>query len=231
MLSNFELFLIIGFAIPLVPLGYVIYWALEIRHALFVRLYRNQALGVALVALSLLFSVYSGLPPVVLTAFGIVLVFVGIFLVFYWIDISLRAARRSDPLLRDTLKWSKVRKVLWPLIIGLSVLFIVGIILKLENLANFIAPFPYFIVIASGALYLPVAARRSKDPILRKHFIWFGLFFIGFLIAGSGEGGNFPFILVGDLVTIGGTLFGGYCLYRSARSLVPLNRFPLEEAK
>ncbi len=230
-LSEFHIFLIIGFIVPLPLLAYVIYWALEIRHALFVRLYRNQALGVALVAVAVVLSTYGGIAPAFSLPSGVedvtgAAVFFAFLLLFYWIDISLRAARRSDPLLRDTLHWSQVRKVLWPLYLGILAILVVWIVLDLGNFLLFLAP--PLIVVISGLLYLPTVARRSKDPVLRRHFVWFGLFFIGFFLAGFGELGNFPFDMEGDLLTIAGLLLSGYFLYRSARSLVPLNEIEPE---
>lgn len=226
-LSEVYIFLIIGFIVPLPLLAYVIYWALEIRHALFVKLYRNQALGVALVAVAIVLSAYGGIPPSFPLPASVedvssVAVFFAFILLFYWVDISLRAARRSDPLLRDTLHWSQVRKVLWPLYLGILAILAVWIVLNLGNFLLFLAP--PLILVASGLLYLPTAARRSKDPVLRRHFVWFGLFFIGFFLAGFGELGNFPFDVGGDLLVIAGLLLSGYFLYRSARSLVPLNK-------
>jgi len=232
MLGNFDLFLVVGFAVPFALLAYVIYWALEIRHALFVRLYRNQALGVGLVALAVLFYEYgpvpfSFFPTAIASGVGFIGVYFGVLLIFYWLDVSLRAARRSDPLLRDSLNWSKARKILWPLIIGIVIILAVWNILDLGEVILFIVP--PLIVIVSGAVYIPVVARRSRDPILRKHFIWFGVFFLGFFLASFGELGNFPFDFGGDLLVVGGLLLSGYFLYRSVRSLVPLNRISVDQ--
>lgn len=232
MLSDLETaLLIVGFAVPLLPLGYVIYWAFEIRHALFVRLYRNQALGVALLAVALILGIYGGIAPglplpSIVESVADAADFLSYLLIFYWIDISLRAARRSDPLLRDTLHWGQVRKALWPVYLGILAILVVWTALNLGETLLYLAP--SLIVIISGLLYLPAAARRSKDPVLRRHFTWFGLFFIGFFLASFGELGNFPFDVGGDLLTISGLLISSYFLYRSARSLVPLNKITLE---
>ncbi len=93
---------------------------------------------------------------------------------------------------------------------------------------GFLAIFVYARVsvpLITGATILSVVGLRSKkDPVLRKHLLWFGLF-AAFLL-------TFPVVLsnlfadpLQTLLTQDlGVVFGGYCLYKSARSLVPLNR-------
>jgi hypothetical protein len=232
MLSDLDLIFAIGSIGSFALLSYALYWALAVRHALFIRLYRNQALGVGLVALAVLLSVYGPFPSALFpypsstdNLFGFIIIFFAILLIFFWIDSSIRAARRSDPLLRDILHWSKVRKVLWPLDIGIVAILAVWIVLNLGNLLLFLVP--YLIDIAAGALFIPIAAKRSKDPVLRKHFIWFGVFFLSLVPLFFGEV-NFPNDVVSDLLVFGGLFLGGYALYRSARSLVPLNQISLD---
>lgn len=88
--------------------------------ALSVGEYRKQALGVRLIALAwmLLLLNYgvqavTGSWALLSLGFGLVLM-----TLFYWIDSSVLAARRTDPLVWDTLWWARVRCVLWALTIG-----------------------------------------------------------------------------------------------------------------
>jgi len=228
------------------------YEALAIRRALAVRLYRNQALGIGLVALAFVvlsafqLSVLPFLPPNTGGPFGTPINYPFIYftwlVLFYWIDASVRAARRSDPLLRDTLRWSQVRIVVWALVIGsIAVTSSIVLYLVVETGLSIFAqaslPFggpgasplnflTFFVPIIFGAVYLPVAALRSKDPTLRRHLAWFGLgflFFVAILFLF-----NSPFPEIAQLAQSEMVVSVGYFLYRSARSLVPLNRISLD---
>ena len=48
---------------------------------------------------------------------GLIISF-GFILIFLWIDSTVSIARRSDPLFRDTLRWSKLRYLFWLVTIG-----------------------------------------------------------------------------------------------------------------
>jgi len=234
---------------------YAGYWAFSIRHALAVPLYRRQALGIGFIVLAIWTSLaeFAGVPRSLslriyapLTTFSFYFLF---FVIFYWIDASVLASRRSDPLLRDTLYWSKVRIppwianfVIWGiplLIIGYASIF--GDITLLNEMNTGIFPnsimgtllgviynvLPLLVPI-SGLIYLPAIAVRSKwDRSLRRHFVWFApvvLFLFVFFL-------NFPDSLVGHLVPGLIIAVTGFTLYKSAKLLVPLNRIsPLEIA-
>jgi hypothetical protein len=175
----------------------------------------------------------------------------------YFVDSSALAGRRSDPLLRDSLHWSKVRYVLWTWQ-GFNVAFIViGVIVSAASgnhtLANEIAQgnngatssIPAKIADISWGLsfgpfvvFIPLFIR-AKDPTLRRHFMWLailaGLIGLEFLV--SGLLGSNPAV-AGYMNSEAGSLIGnavfivtaGYFLYRAARALVPLNRISsLEE--
>jgi len=168
---------------------YAGYWAFSIRHALAVPLYRRQALGIGFIVLAIWTSLaeFAGVPRSLslriyapLTTFSFYFLF---FVIFYWIDASVLASRRSDPLLRDTLYWSKVRIppwianfVIWGiplLIIGYASIF--GDITLLNEMNTGIFPnsimgtllgviynvLPLLVPI-SGLIYLPAIAVRSK---------------------------------------------------------------------
>src|SRR5579862_5646250 len=96
-----DLLSIAGLAIVSVIFAHSAFWALNIRRALAVPLYRNQALGLEFVILE------AGFLSTFILFFGdnqlfIPIVWVVDFGVFYWINASMLAARRTDPLLRDT---------------------------------------------------------------------------------------------------------------------------------
>lgn len=204
--------------------AYASYWAFEIRKASASRLYRNQALGVGLLCLgfallfiSFIFNLGSVLGPIQLLPF---------FLPFYWIDASVLAARRSDPFLRDIYRWSKVRLILWPLLV----------LSWVANIPNW-SPTPLFslffliflfLPFVTGAIYLPISAIRSRDTTFRRHLRWFGFFAI--FLVGAAVFGALSFLIGPVAFLPASVLFvlGGYCLYRSAKSLVPLNRISLE---
>jgi hypothetical protein len=201
--------------------AYPVFWALNIRRFLAVRLYKSQALGLALICVA--FSLGSFDPTGAI--YGLFLL-----LVFYWIDLSFRAARRSDPLLRDSIRWSRLRLVLWPvnlLQIPLSiytVLAVFGYLPSAATLGNTIEIAPFFATAASGVALAAVVALRTADGALRGQLIWFGVFvFVQFAI-----------IIVAQVNSVNGAVyfvgfeFAAFALYKSARSLVPLNRILLD---
>lgn len=256
---------VIGY-VPLLALFYAAYWAFDIRHDLTVRLYRNQAFGLGVFCLVITLA---ALPSPEISSSGILgstSFLIGYTLVtsafwlgtIYFVDASVLASRRSDPLLRDTLHWSKVRYVLWAfqifnvsfILLGVMYSAITGDITlanqimqgnngAFTSLPAVIANFAWGTAFVSFIVFVPVAIR-AKDPSLRKHFKWLailtvvvGLVFITMGILGSISSETIPAGLVGTLV--GNSIFftiAGYCLYRSAKALVPLNRISkLEDAK
>jgi hypothetical protein len=194
-----------------------------------VRLYRNQALGIGLVAaasasLALLFGVTIGGNVAVIDLQALEFLFL-----FYWIDSSVLAARRSDPLVRDEYHWSRLRVPLWGAnLVGLALSLLVHL------------PVQIILTLVVGIVMLPTAARRSGDAIFRMHLRWFGFYALLQIVAFSGI--FLPFFLTGaptssssiiTYISIGifvpGAWGGAYCLYRSARALVPLNKLSLVE--
>ena len=103
------------FLVAAIPIfSYAGFWAFSIRQALAVRLYRRQAFGVGFVVLAMFFTfaVFALVPGTAnlevaagLTNSAFYLLF---FVMFYWLDTSILATHRADPLLRDTLHWSKI---------------------------------------------------------------------------------------------------------------------------
>ena len=228
--------------VPVLLLAYASYWGLSIRRALALPLYRNQALGMGLVSATfglLILTVFAPLSNG--QSFAWILIPLVSAVTFYWADASVLASRRTDPLLRDTLHWKRVRIGLW---IGLSVLIMVYYAAVIYDFATgvfspflYVDPFILIIAFVSAIVTLPIVSRRSKDTSLRRHLKWFALFgvciLVGFLVGDVVIslvffGGNAPLIIAFAPQSAGITI-GAYCLYRSAKSLVPLNRISLEE--
>jgi hypothetical protein len=232
----FDWILFLASLIPVPITAYGAFWCFTVRRSLAVRLYRNQALGAGLagVAFSLFFvtdAVANG-GNTDLGTVAIVLLLLMSVLLFYWIDGSIMRARRTDPFLRNTFHWRRVRIVLWAdILLAFSSLTIL-VASSPPSAANGGPPaLPIFIFLLSpiylvgivGLVLLPIAARKSGDFALRTHLRWFGLFvFLGlfnFLVANWISYG-----LTNESMTLVANIIAGFCLYRSARSLAPLNR-------
>lgn len=225
----------------LVVFTYAAFWAFNIRRALAVRIYRNQALGIGLVTLSysLTFVIlslaaieYHTVNPIGVP-FAFLFVELAFVTAFYWIDASVLAARRSDPLLRDILDWRFGRKIVWILnLVGVIITpFATGLIqftgVGLGPIPSYVGLLGFVPILSTlfyGVVLLPIAAFRSKDSTLRHHLGWFGLFMLIQLVYAATAS------LTGNGLTNILFIFGGYCLYRSARSLVPLNRLSLSNS-
>jgi hypothetical protein len=235
--DSFILVALIEYSIVILMFGYASFWAFNIRRALFVNLYRNQALGTGLLAilLPLTFVVVAANltgntpanTPVPLLAF---------LSVFYFIDSTVRAARRSDPALRDTFHWSSLRLYLWPILLLLIALSALSPLLLPTNSPEGIlaSGAPYLLGLGTGIVVLPTSGRRSGDRNLRSHLKWFGLF-AGFVLFHrileftSGEGSN-PLVIGLHQLAFVAFLTAGFCLYRSARSLAPINKLTISES-
>ncbi len=238
----------VGIIVTILIYTYSAYWAFDIRKALAVRLYRNQALGIGLGSLGfaiLNVTYFLGIAHAIalpaslefLNAIIIAASVLPFILFFFWIDASVLAARRSDPLLRDILGWRRVRIILWSLVIfsitSQSIILTAARQLYQNCIpgcptdpglsVNVLFFIPIFIPFVSGAIYLPMSASHSKDRTLRRHFKWFGLFAVCLLAAAT-----YSALISPGPPTSVAFIAGGYCLYRSVRSLVPLNRLSLE---
>jgi hypothetical protein len=235
--SDTPIFLI-GFFIATFPIyAFTAYWAFSVRSALAVPVYRRQAAGTGVLALTIWASLYitfvlSGFSDLRLADGAVVFAFtVPLLAFFYFCDVSMRAARRADPLLRDTLGWSKLRIPLWIIIaISFGIIYLwTGYAIVDDNLAllnqlnsgNFTSAimalaFNYLTLVPfAGIIFVVSAAIRTKwDRVLRYHLTWvavaLALVFYGFEI-------NIPgtYVIVFLLVS--------YFLYRAARSLAPVS--------
>lgn len=239
MAGSIELLGITGFVAVAMIDGFAAYWALGIRHALAVHIYRNQILGIALVsitfaAFTLVVTVIQWypqnsnpfFPPLFLLAF---------ITLFFWVDASIRAGRRSDPLLRDVVHWRVLRVLLWVLIIVLPMVTTMFQALAFtqlfDTIVNVTIPFVFFAPLLCGTLLLPIVARRSGDFTLRRHLQWFALFALTYLVLTlSSVLVNLQVFTPLEVTWVSAMRFlAGYFLYRSGRALVPLNRLSLDQ--
>ena len=235
-------------AAAVVSFAYVAYEALLVRRALAVGLYRRQAFGVGFLAFVFALNQVSYYIP---TDGLWSLVGLGVFALFalgllYWVDSAILTARRSDPLYRDTFHWSSIRLGIWvvsiaALLIILALSFLVpentptvGIYFWMNVAFTLLFFFPIYAAAISGVVVMPMAARRSKDSVFRRHLEWLFLFIaIQLVIAGvigqffqtdSGES------TTSSIIDAVGLLVGLYPLYLSVKKLVPLYRFSDDRA-
>jgi hypothetical protein len=240
MLGTLDIISIATYVVGFIFYGFVAYSAVAIGRALSDRVYRRQAIGLASVTMLLiLLDVFSTIYPpgsndsqlfFVLGFSLFYAVFIG---TYYWIDASIRAARVTDPLNRDTWHWSKLRLAFWGYDIGAFFFFLIAGLLFGVAFSNGPPIFvvfllgPLFIMVFSGVVALPVAAHRSKDRILKKNLDWFGVYVIVVL---SFEFLWSSFVNATNLEALIVEVVGGYFLYRSAKSLAPLYSFAKETA-
>ena len=206
---------------------YSAYWSFTIRRALVTSLYRRQAfwvggMGVYFVILSAFLAIalsleLSALPVNIL---GGLIISLGFILIFLWIDSTVRIARRSDPLFRDTLRWSRLRYLFWLVTVGGGV----GAAFTSIN-SGFSTVAPFGGALLFGAVALLSSAKRSGDTTLRRHLRWTGLcIFLLWLGSQITQPLSYhiadPFLV--ESLTYPAVAAGAYCLYRSAKSLVPL---------
>lgn len=250
--SEFDVAYFVGSLAMIAVFAFAAYTAFAIRRTLSSRTYRSLAMGIGMVAvvfavLLLNNFVYSYIPPntpqdTVDTnlGWGVLISFALFFVLFYWIDESVLASRRADPLFRDTFHWSSARKVLRPWFafsaIFLGVVFVViATLLSSTNSASsgppaFLLPFYISLIIGPpvlGIILLPVSAIRARDPLLRRQLYWFGAFAAAYLADAFLEG-SIPNPSTAFFASIPIAMLSGFCLYMSVRSLVPVYRFSSE---
>jgi hypothetical protein len=243
--NNIPLFLF-GIFLATFPIyAFTAYWAFSVRKALSVPMYRRQAGGTGALALTMWASLYlifvlSRFSDLRLSDGAVVFAFtVPLLAFFYFCDVTMSAARRADPLLRDTLGWSKLRIPLWiSIAAGFGIIYVwTGYAILHDNLIllnqlnldafpsiimnlsfNYLTLLPYV-----GIVFVVVVAIRTKwDKVLRRHLIWVAialiLVFYGFNIDLPGT-----YVIVFLLVS--------YSLYQAARSLAPIGHVPKLETQ
>lgn len=116
----------------------------------------------------------------------------------------------------------------WGLIILVEVLGVYFDITNTSGTTGFGAGFGGLLLFLFGAPPMLIGARRSRDPNLRGGLKWFGLAllsFIGILLVAVVESALDFSTYDTSAIPYGAVLILiGYALYRSARSLAPINR-------
>jgi hypothetical protein len=229
MLSDFSLIFLVLWLLVVALFLYSAYWAFSIRRVLSIRLYRRQAfwlgaMGVYFVSLSAFLSVALTLELNALSVnvLGAAIISFGFVLIFFWIDSTVLVARRSDPLFRDTLHWSRLRYLFWLVTIGGGI----GAFFTSLN-SGFAAATPFGTALFFGAIALLLSAKRSGDMTLRRHLRWTGLCIFLLWLASQAEDPLSTFITdtyLAQSLTWPLVAAGAYSLYRSAKSLVPFGR-------
>jgi hypothetical protein len=244
---GFALAVVFAEVVPAAIDIYAAYWALSVRRALAGRIYRNHALWLGavgiLVSLTnvLTFSNNTIIDYALLIYYDVI--FVALFAFF---DSTVRIARRSDPLLRSILSWEKLRVALWVDVGGMAGINSVPILspsFANSTAGNIVGNFVWtalaVVLFGFSAAALVIGARRSMDPVLRRSLRWLGvvlsLVVVSFLVSAI-ESGIFGVTSYDSYYSYpalpGGALYilAGYALYRSARSLAPINRLLAVEA-
>ena len=243
--SEFELLQVLG-VIMLGTYGFAAFTAFRIRSTLGAGDYRRQALGIGLLAI--VFAAWAAVFVLNLweqgtggVVIGVTFMILAYVTLFYWVDSSAIAAKRTDPLYRDSLRWNSIRRVLWLAMTLATVTFFAElaylILIVGTPLEPQATPLPVlgaivvviFGTLISGCSVLPVSLRRSKDTTLRKQLEWLFLFIaiqLVFAIYAIGLAYNNPSIDVPAVLVV--IIPSGYSLYRSARSLIPLHKFSLD---
>ncbi len=227
MLSSLSIVFLFLWLIVVAIFSYSAYWAFVIRRALQQGLYRKQALWVGLMAIYfvvlstfLTFALTFSIDILPVNILGGAIISSGFIVIFLWIDSTIRVARRSDPLSRDALRWSKLR-YLWGFItIGGA---IGAMAPSITSGFSTVAPFGGALFV--GAVALIISARRSRDATLRRHLKWTAFCIFLLWLGSQVEQPLSRAISDANLVqaaTLTLVAVGAYCLYRSARSLVPL---------
>ncbi len=210
--SIFSMFFIAAQSMMIALFLYGSYWALLIRRALATPLYRKQSLWVGVIGIFFagvflsagVTNLYATFEPL-RAIFQLVRVWNSAFftsgygLIFAWIDSSVRVSRKSDPLARDTLGWTRLRVFVWGLV-GVWILlfwaFTITVVLGLFNtLPNTLPPLliqSVFVaallsILLSAPPALLISGSRSKDPTFLKHlgYFWPVRRFIRFRLVGS----------------------------------------------
>ncbi|HEV2121116.1 MAG TPA: hypothetical protein VGS11_13570 [Candidatus Bathyarchaeia archaeon] len=216
--------------------SYAAYWAFIIRRALVRGLYRRQAswvvaMGIYFVALSsfLTLAIYFNLNTLAVNILGGAIIGSGFIIIFAWMDTTIRVARRSDPLSRDTLHWSKLRYFLGLVTLGGA---LASVIQAISSGFSQVAPYGGALFI--GALGLLISARRSGDATLRKHLVWTGLCTFFLWLASQAEMPLSEIQLLTQLnlsqvLTFAIVAVGAFSLYKSAKSLILLGHISAVE--
>jgi len=189
-------------------------------------------MGVYFVALSsfLTLALSTGINSLYVNVVGGLLIGSGFIVIFAWMDSTIRVARLSDPLFRDTLRWSKLRYLLGFGTVGGAIASVISAIMS-----GFSQVAPFGGALFLGAFALLISASRSGDITLKKHLTWTGLctFFLWLGSQVQMPLSRIQFLVqlnLPDVITYVFVAAGAYSLYRSAKSLVPLGHVSIADS-
>ena len=213
-------------------------WANRIKNALSTPLYRDRARWVGIVAAFFAVLVSSNLlirlidpTNFYLSLLEYIVVDAAGLVTLAWIDTTIKMARRSDPLNRNTFKWKQLRILIWIFTFLTTIGSLFWVVFSQANFfspggtnGNFVAGSFGWVLL--GFIALVLSYRRSKDPMLKEHLKWFGLFlFLLFIVDTVLSATGDPFRIAGEILLA----IDAYFLYRGVRTLAPLSRVPLDQ--
>jgi len=239
-----DLLILIGtlllFAVGVLVVGLYAYgavWAFRIRSALMSPLFKDRARWVGIAALTFAILISSNLLIRLFAPNNFYLGFLLYCIVdaagivaLAWIDTTIKLARRSDPLNRNTFLWKQLRYFVWFFTFLTTAGSLFSVAYYHLNYFNapggnggaFIAGSFGWVFLGFLALYL--SFRRSKDPNLREHLKWLGLFLFLLLLIDTVFSQDIVVFRIADLALLA---IDAYFLYRAAKSLAPLSKTPL----
>lgn len=246
------------YIVSTVIFGLTAYRAFKLRAVLRNKFSRSHALWLVVIATAQATVLWTPFPfpnSLVDLVYGILVFGVFPIVIVAWVDGAVRAARRSDPLYRDSLAWTKLRVITYAATLAAAALnFGLFALVTLTGLP--VPAFSEVLVIApllppflAGAPALLLVARRTRSAIRRTNAKWFALYYlfqlasiVTYVVTVSGT--SDPQLLCGcilnflafhgiyalgwNVVTVT-FVISGYCLYRYVRSLAQLNRLPLSD--
>jgi hypothetical protein len=234
-----DLLLFVLGAVVVAMYSYGAVWAFRILKALMTPLYRERARWVGVVAIFFGILVASNLLIRAFAESNFYLSFLEYFITnaagmvtLAWIDTTIKMARRSDPLNRNTIKWKQLRYVIWAFTFITSAGSLVSVAyLRLNFFSSSGASGDFvsgaFGWVLFGFIALVLSYRRSRDPILKEHLKWFGLFLFVLFIVNTVLSHNIYGFIIADEALLA---LDAYFLYRGVKSLAPLSKVPLERA-
>ena len=228
-----------GVPVALVAIGIFLfgtYRAFSIGRVLVRGAYRNRALwsGGTMVALVLL-VIASNLPPSnPLSPLSFLVIMV---ILFAFVDSSIEVAREMDFFHRSLLGWESLRKPVYVILIGISLVGALAFIFEPSNgVLSGVGVFLWFAVgagsIAYGAAALLLGARRTPDRSMRRFVRMLGLAIICMVLFFTTWIPFAPFsVTVQDLGNLISELFvpaAAYYLYLAVMSLSPVGHVEKE---
>ncbi len=204
--------------IAIVIFGFAAFRAFTIGRALVNRVYRNRAYFMGVFALIVIFS----LLPISATSGDIYFPFLFVF--FIMVDSTILVALDTDFFHRNTLRWRRIRLVVYALFVG----FLTYTFLP-SNVTNTLPGFVFDVVVAIFVFVFVyttatavISARRTPDKPLRRFIALAGLFLFGLLV------NTVVFVFVSEVFTAFLFIIFAYITYRMAMSLSPVGKVKKE---